>query len=507
MKSGMRDRIYRIFISSTFEDLKDQRKQAYEVISERGHIPTALERFSPANDSDLEVIKKEIANCQIYLLILGHRYGELVPGKNISYTELEYEIAEENGLMILSFILKKDEIKKLREKFDSEKGNEKEEMKNFDKLEKFHNRIKRFKKIWGPDDQFKFLVATALADNLPKCDKPGFIRETEDHSMELIASAFKNDFIVDTVEQLKNFKKLYKRCLQQPDEKRELAKCFREYYLDRILKNKVNLFFESGSTVAYLAREISETLSKIVKIKEKGKPNMQISTNNILAYLQLWLISRVPCTTFPWSPPLEEAYGALYGGLEKIQAKRPTYDLSPLDNEAKEGIARLIEMPYSLTTLNKPALLLGATSGLQISEEHNIIFSDSISAKARQELEIKIKACYGPHIGSYHNRIFKRFMYETKIPIMMFVTSDKVDCPIKAGETHFVLDSELTWENYCKSYPIAFCIGCNYDTKDVYMEKFQNIGFQILERTTSSPYATFFARNDEFIKIFEMSTP
>jgi hypothetical protein len=65
------EKIFKVFISSTFKDLSEQRKQAVEVIFEQGHIPIALERFSPANESDLNIIKKAISECQIYILILG----------------------------------------------------------------------------------------------------------------------------------------------------------------------------------------------------------------------------------------------------------------------------------------------------------------------------------------------------------------------------------------------------------------------------------------------------
>src|SRR6266404_4322936 len=112
------DRRYQVFISSTFKDLEDERKKAIQVVVERGHIPIALERFSAKDESDLKVIKKVIADCQIYLLILGHRYGELVSKKDISFTELEYNLAIKNRLLVLVLQLDQDEINRRRKKLN-----------------------------------------------------------------------------------------------------------------------------------------------------------------------------------------------------------------------------------------------------------------------------------------------------------------------------------------------------------------------------------------------------
>lgn len=500
------DRRFQIFISSTFEDLKDQRKQAIEAIFERGHIPIALERFSAANESDLEVIKSVISKCQIYLLILGHRYGEIVPGRDISFTELEYEIAEQNGLLILPFIMKEEERTKRRKGLDPNNAKDEAELKNYKSLDKFHKQIQQFRKLWGPEDQFKYLIATALSDNLDKCKKPAFVLEPEEATTALLAAASQNEFIVDIVRELKNFDKLYERCFYQRDKKKELAKYFREQYLDRIINNKVSLFFESGSTVAYVTRELAQKLSRVVKIKERGNPNIQISTNNVLSFLQLWLTARIPCTTFPWSPPTEATYGALYGGLEKIEPKRPDYN-NRLDEEARKEIKRLTETPYTPTSMPKPSLLLSATSGLQISKDHNLKFHEGLHDATILALKGHLSKCFGPHIGSYRNKIFKRFLYETKIPIMIFITDDKIDCEIEVGKCHFVLDNDLSWEHFCKNHPVAFCVGTSNDKKDYYIEKFRELGFEVLPGHDFSPTTAFIARNAQFIEQFEGITP
>src|SRR4051794_31316590 len=78
------ERRYQIFISSPFS-LADERRAAVEAIIEQGHIPIALERSSADHETDLKVIERAIKDSQIYLLILGHRYGEIVKPESLEH--------------------------------------------------------------------------------------------------------------------------------------------------------------------------------------------------------------------------------------------------------------------------------------------------------------------------------------------------------------------------------------------------------------------------------------
>ncbi len=86
-------RKYQVFISSTFRDLAEQRRMVLDVIVDHGHMPIALERFPAADKTIPSVIQKTIEASQIYVVILGYRYGALVEGRDISFSHLEYEIA------------------------------------------------------------------------------------------------------------------------------------------------------------------------------------------------------------------------------------------------------------------------------------------------------------------------------------------------------------------------------------------------------------------------------
>jgi Domain of unknown function (DUF4062) len=58
-----------------------------------GHIPAGMELFSAGNQSQMTVIKQWIDESDVFLLILGGRYGSIEPESGKSYIHLEYEYA------------------------------------------------------------------------------------------------------------------------------------------------------------------------------------------------------------------------------------------------------------------------------------------------------------------------------------------------------------------------------------------------------------------------------
>ncbi len=496
------DRRYQVFISSTFRDLADERKAAIEAIFETGHIPIALERFSPADEGDLEIIKQAMSDSQVYVLIIGHRYGELIPGTKISFTEFEYDLAQVYRLKTLVFMLDEATVLEKRRALDPNNTRDKAELLNYDALCKFHDRIRKFRKFFKPGPQFKYMVEVALLKNLGSLDQPGFIREPSDPA---VLAGAQNEFIGDLVSELTSFKKLYVRTQQQKEKKEALAHYFVQLYMDRLFYNKVSLFLESGSTIAFVAREMCDRLYKKIDITDDGSPSIQISTNNILAYLLLWLKARIPCTKFPWSPPVEDTYGAAYGPLfDNLMERDPDYRLPPLDESAVREISRLEKSLYTLTTMKRPILLLGAASGLQLSSQPSPKFCEGIDDLRKRELSDQLSLCQGPHVGSYRNKIFKRFMYATKLPIIIFITDDKIDCEVEVGKCHFILDTDFTWTRFYQDHPVAFCVGCsNSEASKRYADMFRQLGFDVIEENSAAAVTSFVARNTAFIEQFE----
>lgn len=86
-----------VFISSTFTDLQEERQAAVEAVLNSGHIPAGMELFKSGDQSQKETIKRWIEESDVYMLILGGRYGSIEEESGKSYTHWEYDYAGELG--------------------------------------------------------------------------------------------------------------------------------------------------------------------------------------------------------------------------------------------------------------------------------------------------------------------------------------------------------------------------------------------------------------------------
>lgn len=95
---------YQIFISSTFEDLREEREQVIKALLEMGHIPVGMEMFSAADEEQWNIIARQIDEVDYYAVIVAHRYGS-VTETGMSFTEKEYDYAVSKGVPILGFVI------------------------------------------------------------------------------------------------------------------------------------------------------------------------------------------------------------------------------------------------------------------------------------------------------------------------------------------------------------------------------------------------------------------
>jgi Domain of unknown function (DUF4062) len=99
------DRRYQVFVSSTYEDLREERREVMQALLALDCIPTGMELFPAADDDSWSHIQRFIAGCDYYVVIVGGRYGSKGPTGR-SYTEMEYDYAVEVGLPTLAFLHK-----------------------------------------------------------------------------------------------------------------------------------------------------------------------------------------------------------------------------------------------------------------------------------------------------------------------------------------------------------------------------------------------------------------
>jgi len=529
--STFSQRKYQVFISSTFSDLAEARRTAVRMVLMRGHLPIALEQMNVPADPIPTLIEEAIKNSQIYLVFLGHRYGSRVPGTKISYTEKEYELAVENGLIVVPFVLSPQEIEaKRRDMKDAlmvrmNVTNEEdiathfsvaespaiaaevEELNSNDALLRFHARVKRdeseFPVFYTPfsvnDPDFSGRIVGQLEHAERAADNRNvraWIKAPPDPDLTRALFALaRNPFLVRVSLSLSEFETLDARCSDGEEKKKSLANFFSRTYFRLLMKAKTQLFFESGSTIAFVARELGPKLRRKVAV-QGGAPEIHIATNNVLAYLQLWLIHGVPCSPFPWGPP-EDHYGAAFGCLDHYYAQGdepdPEFPPAPLDGDAISAIADLGKDPFAPNNWKGNVLLLGATSGMQLSKELKSTLGERLPADG----------CVGLHVGSFKNKLFKRFMFDTNQPIMLFFTNDKIDLPISFDDCHFVLDDEYSFDNVLKTYPLAFCVGCSKAEQADLATRLRDLGLSVLIDRQPGDHTAVIARNAVFIDGFE----
>lgn len=96
---------FQVFISSTYTDLLEERQAAVAAVLKAGHIPAGMELFSAGDRSQLETIRSWIEQSDVYMLILGGRYGTIEPDSGLSYTELEFNYAVELGKPLFAVVI------------------------------------------------------------------------------------------------------------------------------------------------------------------------------------------------------------------------------------------------------------------------------------------------------------------------------------------------------------------------------------------------------------------
>lgn len=161
------DRKHQVFVSSTYKDLIEERKQVIHALLELDCIPAGMELF-PATDEDAwSLIKEIIDNSDYYILIIAGLYGSMnKEGK--SYTELEYDYAVSINKPIISFL--HNDIDELQSS-----KTEKTETKQT-KLEKFREKAERKHcKYWKTPDDLGGKVSRSLIQLKKKHPSEGWV--------------------------------------------------------------------------------------------------------------------------------------------------------------------------------------------------------------------------------------------------------------------------------------------------------------------------------------------
>ena len=98
---------YHIFIGSTLDDLKNERRELPRIIMELGHIPVMADYLDLGSSPDAQqpnrLLHKTIEECDYFIALTAHKYCS--SDSKVSLLELEHAIAVKSGIPVLALVL------------------------------------------------------------------------------------------------------------------------------------------------------------------------------------------------------------------------------------------------------------------------------------------------------------------------------------------------------------------------------------------------------------------
>ena len=98
----------KVFLSSTYLDLIEHRKEAAEALARLGHHVIGMETFNARTEDPTKASLSEVDECNFFVGIYAHRYGSIIKDAGISVTEQEFDRAVETGKDIFAFFVNED---------------------------------------------------------------------------------------------------------------------------------------------------------------------------------------------------------------------------------------------------------------------------------------------------------------------------------------------------------------------------------------------------------------
>lgn len=210
---------YQCFVSSTYEDLGDERQACATAILKANHIPAGMEYFHPTSEMK-GYIENWIIDSDIVFLILGGRYGSIDLETGLSFTEWEYRVAKENKKEVIILFLSESYLLEKLAKFRREKLNILVfEQKHEAAYEKFKEELMEDKGLHQTIDnlfEIENTVTLVLSDIARRTNeqKQGWIRYNPETILDVAEADLEN---ISESNRRKLFKELIKRKIASAD--------------------------------------------------------------------------------------------------------------------------------------------------------------------------------------------------------------------------------------------------------------------------------------------------
>src|SRR5271167_4262764 len=82
---------FTVFVCSTFDDLEHEREGVLDAIRRVQQRHSAMEFFGAEAAQPIETCLKHVRESDVLVVIVPHKYGSLISGRDVSFSEAEYE--------------------------------------------------------------------------------------------------------------------------------------------------------------------------------------------------------------------------------------------------------------------------------------------------------------------------------------------------------------------------------------------------------------------------------
>lgn len=220
-----------VFISSTYTDLIEERQAAVSAILKAGHIPAGMELFTAGDQSQMKTIERWIDESDVYMLILGGRYGSVEKKSGISYTELEYDYAVQTGKALFAVVITDAAL----ESKVKAKGIAFLEKENNKELALFRTKVlSNISSFFEDEKDIKLCVHESMSDFAANRDLQGWVSASEVTDTQPLFEEIKklsqeNTSLKEKIAELEKFdaKSLIKKPSTEIDEFNELEEILR----------------------------------------------------------------------------------------------------------------------------------------------------------------------------------------------------------------------------------------------------------------------------------------
>jgi hypothetical protein len=165
-----------VFVSSIYNDLLEERQACVETILQAGHIPAGMELFAAGSETQLETIKRWIDASDVYMLLLGGKYGSLDPKTKLAYTEVEYRYALEKKKPVFAVVMSDGFL----DAKIAQVGRSVFEQDNVDKYKKFKKLVlSKIVKFFESLDGIRLAIFQSMIEIDSRYNLEGWVRGSE----------------------------------------------------------------------------------------------------------------------------------------------------------------------------------------------------------------------------------------------------------------------------------------------------------------------------------------